>query len=238
MVARGVSARVKWIGGAVVALLVAAGAWFGIAAWRTARTPAPVERPPANASLPVPEAPGAPPAPGGDVVTVGESATIATKGVTPMAQRVAVLGLLNKRNGESRDLTMRPGQALRAGDTVVRLRACERTGPWEPEQYTGAFVQLDVRGTDRRWRRAFSGWLYRERPGLNVVQHPIYDVWVKSCTMSFPDGGPDSVPLGKAEGGQASGARRSRAPNAPATEGTPATSPPAEGPSASPSNAI
>ena len=34
-------------------------------------------------------------------------------GVTPMAERVAVLGLLNKRNGIVRDLTLKPGQAIR-----------------------------------------------------------------------------------------------------------------------------
>ena len=52
-------------------------------------------------------------------------------GVTPMAQRVAVLGLLNKRNGIVRDLTLKPGQAMRVKDVTVRLRACEATAPWE-----------------------------------------------------------------------------------------------------------
>ncbi len=112
---------------------------------------------------------------------------------TPMAERVAVIGLLNKRNGVERDLTMKPGQALRVGDVVVRLRACETTAPWEAEPLTGAFVQMDVQGRDRRWRRAFSGWLYKESPSLNVVEHPIYDVWPKSCTMTHPDIGPDTV---------------------------------------------
>src|SRR3546814_20450192 len=90
-----------------------------------------------------------------------------------MAQRVAVLGLLNKRNGESRDITLKPGQAVRVGDVIVRLRACEETASWEQAHYTGAFVQLDVRQLDQSWRRVFSGWLVKERPGLNVVQHPI-----------------------------------------------------------------
>nr|WP_245739230.1 DUF2155 domain-containing protein [Sphingomonas rubra] len=112
-----------------------------------------------------------------------------------MAERVAVLGLLNKRNGESRELTLRPGQAVRVGDVVVRLRACDRTAPWEPEQLTGAFVQMIVRGPDRAWRRAFSGWLFKERPGLNVVPHPVYDVWTKSCAMSFPASGADTESL-------------------------------------------
>ena len=112
---------------------------------------------------------------------------------TPMADRIAVLGFLNKRNGEARDLSLKPGQAVRIGDAVVRLRACETTGSWEPEQLTGAFVQLDTRARDGRWRRNFSGWLYKETPSLNVVENAIYDVWPKSCAMTHPDVGPDTL---------------------------------------------
>jgi hypothetical protein len=111
-------------------------------------------------------------------------------GVTPMKDRVAVIGLLNKRNGIVTNLTMKPGQAIRVKDAIVRLRACETTAPWEQEKLTGAFIQLDVQGADKRWRRAFSGWLYKESPSLNVVQHPVYDVWPKSCAMTFPPGPP------------------------------------------------
>ena len=88
---------------------------------------------------------------------------------TPLGQRVAVLGLLNKRNGESRDLSLRPGQAVRVGDVVVRLKACETTAPWEDQKLTGAFVQTDIRNRDGTWRRAFSGWLFKESPSLNAV---------------------------------------------------------------------
>lgn len=152
------------------------------------------------------------------------------RGTTPMAQRIAVLGLLNKRNGASRDLTLKPGQAVRVGNVVVRLRACELTAPWEVDQYTGAFVQLDVMQPDRKWRRSFSGWLYKERPSLNVVQDPIYDVWPKSCAMSFPAGGAGTVAA--AEASSASSAKKS--PDAPADKAaeSPAASPSAPVPSA------
>jgi hypothetical protein len=109
-------------------------------------------------------------------------------GVTPMGERVAVLGFLNKRNGISQDLTMKPGQAVRVrDDVIVRLKACETTPPWQFDRWTGAFVQVDVRQPDERWKRVFSGWLYKESPSLNVVEHPVYDVWPKSCVMTFPD---------------------------------------------------
>lgn len=153
---------------------------------------------------------------------------------TPMAERVAEVGLLNKRNGITQKFSMKPGEALRAGNAIIRLRACETSAPWEMDKETGAFVQLDVlESRDNKWRRAFSGWLFKERPDRNVVLHPIYDVWVISCTMSWPEAGPDTVRVAD---------RASRASNSPTsessasneTESPPAPSEPAA--SASPSN--
>ena len=150
-------------------------------------------------------------------------------GVTPMGERVAIVALLNKRNGLTRDLEMSPGQQVRVGNALVLLRACETTAPWEDQAWTGAFVQLDVaaRGTGRM-ERVFSGWLYRESPSLNLVEHPVYDVWVKSCTMSFP-GGPDgevSAPPTSESSRPNAGASAPEA--APAASPDPAPEPPAE----------
>ena len=111
-------------------------------------------------------------------------------GVTPMGQRTAVLGILNKRNGIVQDVTLHPGQSVRWKDVIVRLRACEATAPWEEEKLTGAFVQVDVQQPDQRWLRVFSGWLYKESPSLNVVENPVYDVTPKSCEMAYPAGPP------------------------------------------------
>ncbi len=107
---------------------------------------------------------------------------------TPMEERVATIGLLNKRNNLSQDLELNPGEQQRVGDVIVRVSACERTAPWEYDKDEGAFVQLLVleRGSDSDFRKVFSGWLYKNKPSINVVQHPIYDVWVKACAMEFP----------------------------------------------------
>ena len=113
------------------------------------------------------------------------------KGVTPLADRVATLGLLNKRNNLTRDLKLKPGESLRIDNVIVKLAACEKTAPWEDPPEIGAFVQVFVeeRATVRErlaWRKVFSGWLFRNAPSLNVVEHPVYDVWVKDCAMRFP----------------------------------------------------
>jgi hypothetical protein len=142
-----------------------------------------------------------------ETVDIPQTVTAVAPGTTPMRDRVAVIGVLNKRNGIARDLTMKPGQAMRLGDIMVRLRACETSAPWEVQKLTGAFVQLDVRNPQNQLQRVFSGWLYKETPSLNVVEHPVYDVWPKSCTMTHPDAGASTVRAGSAP------KSRSRAPN-------------------------
>ena len=120
-------------------------------------------------------------------------------GATPMEERVAVIGLLNKRNNVSEQIEMKPGEAREVGPVIIRVSACERTAPWELPQETGAFVQVDIRERgSQQHRRVFSGWLFRESPSLNVVEHPIYDVWVKDCTMAFPGEEGSAAPAAEA----------------------------------------
>ncbi|SOB88279.1 hypothetical protein SAMN06297144_3429 [Sphingomonas guangdongensis] len=210
----------RWLAGCVLLLVALGGGWFAIERLRPdwiGRTPPPTAA--SATTMPVPRA-------AHTVASAPRAAAVA--GETPMGERVAVIGHLNKRNGQAREIVMKPGQAFRVGDTIVRLRACERTAPWEEEQLTGAFLQLDVRQSDGRWRRAFSGWTFRERPALNVVQHPVYDVWPKSCAMTFPSTGADTEVVPATPPTR----RSSRASKAPSTTAEPDSSPATPSPSA------
>ena len=149
-----------------------------------------------------------------ETIDIPQTVTQVPPGTTPMAERVAVLRLLNKRNGDMREFSLRPGQAARSNDVIVRLRACETTAPWEIQRLTGAFIQLDVRNPQGRFERVFSGWLFKETPSLNVVEHPIYDVWPMSCAMTHPQGG---VPAGR-DSSSRSSAPKSASPAAESTE--------------------
>lgn len=215
----------RWtLGGIALSLLAVGGAAVALQNETTetepTETPAPTPAPAPAPKVAAPEGERAAPPP-----VAGKE--------TPMAERVAVVGLLNKRNGISRDLTMKPGQALRVGDVIVRLRACETTAPWEVQKLTGAFVQVDHQGIDNKWRRVFSGWLYKESPSLNVVEHPIYDVWPKSCTMTWPEIGPATTR--SSAGSRSGGAAPARASSAPkSAPEAPAEASPTE--SAAPSN--
>lgn len=163
------------------------------------------------------------------------------QGATPMLERVAIIALLNKRTGKSQDVRINPDQSLRFGNVVIKVQACERTAPWETYPDIGAFTQLFVKerppGTnqDVRWRKVFSGWLHKNNPAQNVVEHGLYDVWVKDCIMLFPgETSPPPSDLSAIDTSVADERNESRAAQTP----TPRASAPSASPSrASPSSA-
>lgn len=148
------------------------------------------------------ETPPAAPAPDAAAATAPTPAKPAAPrvaDVTPVKERVLIVGALAKRTGETRFLTLKPGQYIDFAGIRITARTCETTPPWEWPKLQGAFLQVDER-LGAQVKRVFSGWLYAESPSLNVMQHPRYDVWLKSCTMRFPDGpAPRTVPSSPAK---------------------------------------
>jgi hypothetical protein len=156
------------------------------------------------------------------------------EGATPLKDRVATLGLLNKRNNITQTFALKPGESKRFGNAVVRLASCERTAPWEDPQEVGAFAQLYVeeRASTRErlaWHKVFSGWLFKNSPSLNVVEHPVYDVWVKDCAMHFPG---EALPgdASSSKAAKASGSGKKPSAPKPAAKPAPAPAPAADSP--------
>ena len=68
---------------------------------------------------------------------------------------------------------------------TITARYCYSTPPSETPE-TSAFLQIDDHRPDQAERRVFSGWMYASSPGLNGMQHPLYDVWVINCKTNAP----------------------------------------------------
>ncbi len=71
-------------------------------------------------------------------------------------------------------------ETVQFGALQVTPRVCySRPNTEDPK--TDSFVEVDEITLDRKIRRIFTGWMFAESPGLNAVEHPIYDVWLKDC---------------------------------------------------------
>lgn len=97
-----------------------------------------------------------------------------------VAADVIELRGLDNLNGISRDLEMRVGETLTFGQLEIRAEAC-RVPRDNPKGDAEAFLQIrDVRDPAPR----FSGWMFASSPALSALDHPRYDVWVVSCSIS------------------------------------------------------
>ena len=71
-------------------------------------------------------------------------------------------------------------ETVQFGTLQVTPRACYTRSQDEAPK-TDSFVEVDEITLDRQIRRIFSGWMFADSPGLNAVEHPVYDVWLKDC---------------------------------------------------------
>lgn len=83
-------------------------------------------------------------------------------------------------------------ETVQFGALQVTPRVCY-SRPVEEAPRTDSFVEVDEITLDRKIRRIFSGWMFAESPGLNAVEHAVYDVWLKSCKQSSDVPAPKST---------------------------------------------
>jgi hypothetical protein len=98
----------------------------------------------------------------------------------PQGGTQLVMRGLDKITGRPTSLTAAIGKPVHFATLTITARYCYSTPPSETPE-TAAFVQIEDHRPDQPERRVFSGWMYASSPGLNAVEHPLYDVWVISC---------------------------------------------------------
>jgi hypothetical protein len=93
---------------------------------------------------------------------------------------IAVFAALDKVTARISRLEIGLGQTVRFGSIVVTPRSCYSRPPTELPKTT-AFVEVVEVKLDGAQKPLFSGWMFAESPGLNAVEHPVFDVWLTEC---------------------------------------------------------
>jgi hypothetical protein len=153
------------------ALLLLSGGLIVAGASLVAAQPKPAAVPPAKAPVlaPVTATPDAPPpllasAPG----------------------TILMLRGLDKITGKPTDISAPIGKPVHFATLTITARYCYSTPASETPE-TSAFLQVEDHRPDQGAKRVFSGWMYASSPGLNGMEHPLYDVWVINCSNGAPN---------------------------------------------------
>jgi len=97
-----------------------------------------------------------------------------------VSQPVAVFSGLDKITGRITSFDVYIGETYQFGSLQVTPRVCYSGAEGEITQIDG-FVEVAEITLDRQIRKIFSGWMFADSPGLNAVENPIHDVWLKDC---------------------------------------------------------
>ena len=92
---------------------------------------------------------------------------------------LAVFAGLDKVTGKIKSFQSPIEKEGRFGSLLIRPRVCY-SRPVTEEPKTTSFVEVDELQQSAA-KRIFSGWMLAESPGLNAVEHPVYDVWLTGC---------------------------------------------------------
>ncbi|UAL12887.1 DUF2155 domain-containing protein [Caulobacter segnis] len=148
----------------------------------------PALAPPAAATLGAPATPELVPA------TTVKPTTPAKPPEPAKRQRyaVAILQALDKVTTETMRFEVPVGQPIRYKTLIFTVRACETAASDEIAPETAAYVVVDTQPKAQVGRAAppgrqiYKGWMYASSPGLNPLQHPVYDAWLIACRQSVP----------------------------------------------------
>ncbi len=144
--------------------------------------PAPVAAPPVQASEVAPAAP-----PKGQVVEKPAESTLKRT-----RYDIAILQALDKVTAETVRFEAAVGQPVRYKTLVITVKACEQAAEDEPQEDSIAYMTVDSQPRAAAGkptpaaRQVFKGWMYASSPGLNPLQHPVYDTWLITCRAATP----------------------------------------------------
>ena len=105
---------------------------------------------------------------------------------------VAVLQAIDKITAESLRFEAPVGRPVRYKSLVFTVRACERSAPDELVEDSIVYLTVDSQPRPAPGkpappaRQAFRGWMYASSPGLNPIEHPVYDAWLITCRAAAP----------------------------------------------------
>jgi hypothetical protein len=93
---------------------------------------------------------------------------------------VAVFAALDKVTARISRLEVKIDETKDFGALKITPRVCFTRPPTEPPKTT-SFVEVREVKLDGSEDKIFGGWMFAQSPGLNAVQHPVFDVWLTDC---------------------------------------------------------
>lgn len=92
----------------------------------------------------------------------------------------AVFAGLDKITGRIIAFEAAVDETVQFGSLQLTARICYSRPEYENPQTT-VFLEVEEVASDNQFKKLFNGWMFASSPGLNAIEHPVYDVWLTEC---------------------------------------------------------
>jgi hypothetical protein len=92
----------------------------------------------------------------------------------------AVFSGLDKITGRIISFEVATDETVQFGTLQITERVCY-TRPATEAPQTTTFIEVEEVDAAGEYKRIFSGWMFASSPGLNAIEHPVYDIWLTDC---------------------------------------------------------
>lgn len=93
--------------------------------------------------------------------------------------------LLDKITGRSHVKEIKVGETEIFEELRITPLSCFAKPP-EDTPENAAYFEIELHAKSADPKMIFKGWMFSSSPAISALEHPVYDVWVLSCTNILP----------------------------------------------------
>jgi hypothetical protein len=92
----------------------------------------------------------------------------------------AIFAGLDKITGRIIAFEVAVNETVQFGALQLTPKVCYSRPVTEKPQTT-TFIEVEEITFNNESKKLFSGWMFAASPGLNAIEHPVYDIWLTGC---------------------------------------------------------
>ena len=105
---------------------------------------------------------------------------LSTLKADPIEGNIVEIQILDKITAKVNTLSIRVNKSINFQSLKIEILACYKNPPEEiPEDFVLLKIYDEI--IKKNIKNIFQGWMISSSPAVTPLEHPIYDLWVKSC---------------------------------------------------------
>ena len=89
--------------------------------------------------------------------------------------------ILDKVSSKTNTIELKIGKEVEFKNLLIKSLKCENSKFDDNPEITAYIQVIDKTNTNNDEVFVFNGWAFSSSPSLKPFDHPVYDIWLKSC---------------------------------------------------------